>query len=113
MPPRFRWALLAVILAAGCGRPQLANKVVGAWAVQTVNKQPAPESLRGRVAVVFLNDGTFQRGGEVGTFEVIDDATIRTRIGNRVEVLAVDATGGTLTIRTAEGLVTIMERADQ
>lgn len=113
MPLRFCLVCLVVVLAAGCARPSLTDKLQGAWAVQTVNGQPAASPWRGRVAVVFLNDGTFQRGGDVGTFEVIDDATIRTRIGDRVEVLAVDASGDTLTIRTAEGVVTVMERADQ
>jgi hypothetical protein len=113
VPLRFCLVCLVVILSVGCGRPSLTDKVQGAWAVQTVNGQAAPSPLRGRVAVVFLDDGTFQRGGEVGTFTVIDDATIRTRIGDRVEVLAVAASGDTLTIRTAEGLVTVMERADQ
>lgn len=113
MPLRFCLVCLVVILAAGCGRPSLTDKVQGAWAVQAVNGQAAPESLRGRVAVVFLNDGTFQRGGDVGTFTAIDDATIQTRIGDRLEVIAVDVAGDTLTIRTPEGLVTVMTRADQ
>jgi hypothetical protein len=49
--------------------------------------------------------------GEVGTFEVLDDATIRTRFGDRVEVMAVEVSGDTLTMRTAEGLVTVLGRA--
>jgi hypothetical protein len=113
VPPRFCLVCLFVILAAGCERPSLTDKLQGAWAVQTVNGQPAASPWRGRVAVVFLNDGTFQRGGDVGTFDVIDGGTILTRIGDRVEVLTVDASGDTLTIRTAEGVVTVMAKVKQ
>jgi hypothetical protein len=93
-----------------CGRPSLTDKVQGAWAVQTVNGQPASESLRGRVAVAFRADDTCQRGGDVGTFRVIGDAVIRTRIGDRKEVIAVEVSGGTLTMQTAEGVVTVLGR---
>lgn len=113
MPPRFRWAILAVILAAGCGGPSLADKVVGAWSMQTVNGQPVPERHRDRVAVVFSRDGSCQRGDDVGTFEVIDEATIRTRLGDRVEVVGVEVSGDTMTMRTTEGVVTVMARTER
>lgn len=102
----------ALLLAAGCEHPSRTGQLHGARAVQTVNGQPAPESLRDRVALVFLKDGTCQRGGEAGTFEVLDDATIRTRFGDRVEVMTVEVSGDTLTMRTAEGVVTGQGRTE-
>jgi hypothetical protein len=99
-----------LMLAAGCGQSSLTEQLHGAWAVQTVNGQPPSESLRDRVAVVFLSDGTCQRGDEVGTFEVLDDATIRTRFGDSVEVIPVEVSGDTLTMRTKGGFVTVLGR---
>jgi hypothetical protein len=58
-------------------------------------------------------DGQCQRGGDVGTFEVIDDATMRTRLGDRVEDVAVDVVGDTVTMRTAAGVVTVLARVSQ
>lgn len=115
MPPRLRLALLVLILAAGCGRPPLAlaDKLQGAWVVQKINGEPVPEALRDRVAVIFFPDGQCQRGGDVGTFEVIDDVTIRTRLVDRVEDVNVDVVDDTVTMRTAEGIVTVLARVSQ
>jgi hypothetical protein len=101
---------MGVILAAGCGRPSLATHIEGAWALQTVNGRAVPEWVRDGVTVVFLADGTCQRGDEVGTFDVVDDATIRTRIGDRTEVVSVKISGDTLTMRPAGGAVTALKR---
>ena len=112
MPPKFFWALLVLILNVGCSRPSLTltDKVQGAWAVQTIDGEPVPEVFREEATVIFFPDGRCQRGGDVGTFEVINDATIRTRLGDRVEDIAVDIAGDKLTMRMADGVVTVLAR---
>jgi len=113
MPPRICWALLGFILSVGCGRPSatLADKLQGAWVVQTINGEPVPEGFREQATVIFSTDGRCQRGEDVGTFEVIDDATIRTRLRDRVEDLNVDVVGDAVTMRMADGVVTVLTRA--
>lgn len=112
MPPRFSRALLVLILAVGCSRPSLtlADKVQGAWAVQTIDGEPVPEAFREEATVIFFPDGRCQRGEDVGAFEAINEATIRTRLGDRVEDIAVDIAGDKLTMRMA-GVVTVLARA--
>lgn len=113
MPRRFCWALLVLILAVGCGRPSptLTDKVQGAWAVQAINGEPVPEAFRERATVIFFPNGRCQRGEDVGAFEAINDATIRTRLGDRVEDVNVDVVGDAVTMRMADGVVTVLARA--
>jgi hypothetical protein len=63
--------------------------------------------------VVFLSDGTCPWGDRVGAFKVLDDSTIRTYIGDSMEVIAVEVSGDTLTMRTAGELVTVLGQVNK
>jgi hypothetical protein len=102
---RLSVVLMTTLLAIGCGKTSLTDRIIGKWTPQSVNGQSLPDGLRSQMQIEFLRDGTCRRGDESGSFKVVDVSTIQTQFGNQSEVVTVDIKGDILIMRMDAGVM--------